>query len=43
MLASVAAIIVGGLIGVAFGHLQNVARRNNEQKELKGEFAAAGH
>ena len=38
MLASAAAIIVGGLIGVAFGHLQNVARRKNEQKEQEGKF-----
>jgi len=38
MFASIAALVVGGLIGLAFGHLQNVARRKNEQKELKGEL-----
>ncbi len=38
MLASIAALIVGGLIGVAFGQLQNVARRRNEQAEAKGTF-----
>jgi hypothetical protein len=38
MFASIAALIVGGLIGVAFGQLQNVARRKNEQDEAKGSF-----
>jgi hypothetical protein len=38
MLASIAALIVGGLIGLAFGQLQNVARRKNEKKEQRGEF-----
>jgi len=38
MFASIAALIVGGLIGVAFGQLQNVARRKNEQKEQQGKF-----
>jgi hypothetical protein len=38
MFASIAALIVGGLIGVAFGQLQNVARRRNEQKEQQGSF-----
>ena len=38
MFASIAAIIVGGLIGVAFGQLQNLARRRNEQKEQQGKF-----
>jgi len=38
MLASIAALIVGGLIGLAFGQLQNVARRRNEQKEQQGTF-----
>ena len=36
MFASIAALIVGGLIGAAFGQLQNVARRRNEQKEAAG-------
>jgi hypothetical protein len=36
MLASIAALIVGGLIGVAFGQLQNVARRRNEKREAAG-------
>jgi hypothetical protein len=36
MLASITALIVGGLIGVAFGQLQNVARRKNEQREAQG-------
>ena len=36
MFASIAALIVGGLIGAAFGQLQNVARRRNEQKEATG-------
>ena len=38
MLASIAALIVGGIIGLAFGQLQNVARRRNEQKEQAGKF-----
>jgi hypothetical protein len=38
MIASIAALIVGGLIGVAFGQLQNVARRKNEQREKDGSF-----
>jgi len=38
MLASIAALIVGGIIGLAFGQLQNVARRRNEQKEQEGKF-----
>ena len=36
MFASIAALIVGGLIGAAFGLLQNVARRKNEQREAQG-------
>jgi hypothetical protein len=38
MLASIAALLVGGLIGAAFGMLQNVARRKNEEKQARGEF-----
>jgi hypothetical protein len=38
MLASIAALVVGGIIGLAFGQLQNVARRRNEQKEQEGKF-----
>ncbi|HWC58991.1 MAG TPA: hypothetical protein VHC44_04785, partial [Verrucomicrobiae bacterium] len=30
------ALIVGGLIGVAFGALQNAARRKNEKREAEG-------
>lgn len=41
MLASIAALIVGGLIGLAFGQLQNIARRRNEQKEQEGKFKNA--
>jgi len=41
MLASIAALIVGGLIGVAFGQLQNVARRRNEQREAEGKLKSA--
>jgi len=36
MFASIAALIVGGVIGAAFGQLQNIARRKNEQREAKG-------
>jgi len=36
MFASIAALIVGGLIGAAFGQLQNIARRKNEEREAKG-------
>jgi hypothetical protein len=36
MFASIAALIVGGLIGTAFGQLQNVARRQNEKREAEG-------
>lgn len=36
MLASLSALIVGGLIGVAFGALQNAARRKNEKSEAEG-------
>jgi hypothetical protein len=38
MLASIAAIIVGGLIGAAFGTLQNIARRQNEKREQEGKL-----
>lgn len=38
MFASIAALIVGGLIGVAFGQLQNVARRQNEKREAEGKL-----
>ena len=38
MFASIAALIVGGLIGVAFGQLQNVARRKNEKREAEGKL-----
>lgn len=36
MFASFAALVVGGLIGAAFGMLQNVARRQNEKREAEG-------
>jgi hypothetical protein len=36
MLASIAALVVGGMIGCAFGALQNVARRQNEKREAEG-------
>jgi len=38
MFASIAALVVGGMIGVAFGMLQNVARRQNEKREQEGKF-----
>ena len=38
MFASIAALIVGGLIGAAFGMLQNAARRQNEKREAAGSF-----
>jgi multidrug efflux pump subunit AcrB len=38
MFGEIAALVIGGLIGTAFGMLQNVARRKNEQKEKQGEF-----
>ena len=38
MFASIAALIVGVLIGVAFGTLHNVARRKNEKSEAEGSF-----
>src|SRR5882724_1369637 len=38
MLASIAAIIVGGIIGSAFGLLQDVARRQNEKREQDGKL-----
>jgi hypothetical protein len=38
MLASISALIVGGLIGSAFGMLQNAARRQNEKREAQGAF-----
>jgi phosphate/sulfate permease len=36
MFVSIAALIVGGIIGAAFGMLQNVARRQNERREAEG-------
>ena len=36
--ASIAALIVGGLIGAAFGMLQNAARRQNEKREQEGKL-----
>lgn len=38
MLGEIAAVIVGGAIGVAFGTLQNIARRKNEEKEKRGDL-----
>jgi hypothetical protein len=38
MLGAIAALIVGGLIGTAFGMLQNLARRKNEEREQRGEL-----
>jgi hypothetical protein len=38
MLAAIAALIVGGLIGAAFGMLQNLARRQNEKREQEGKL-----
>jgi hypothetical protein len=38
MFVSIAALIVGGLIGMAFGQLQNIARHKNEQREAEGKL-----
>src|SRR5258708_4760834 len=38
MLASIAALIAGGMIGVAFGMIQDAARRRNERRQQSGEL-----
>jgi hypothetical protein len=38
MLGAIAALIIGGFIGAAFGMLQNAARRKNEQMQKQGEM-----
>ena len=38
MLASIMAVLVGGIIGAGFGMVQNAARRKNEEKQRKGEL-----
>jgi hypothetical protein len=38
MLASIVAVLVGGIIGAGFGIVQNAARRKNEEKQRKGEL-----
>lgn len=38
MLASIIALLTGGIIGVAFGFVQNAARRRNEERQNKGEL-----
>lgn len=38
MLASIIAVLVGGIIGAGFGVVQNAARRRNEEKQRKGEL-----
>ena len=40
MLASIVALLVGGIIGAAFGMVQNAARRRNEEKQTKGELTS---
>jgi H+/gluconate symporter-like permease len=38
MLASIIALLVGGIIGAAFGMVQNAARRKNEERQKKGDL-----
>ncbi len=38
MLQSIVALVAGGLIGVGFGKLQNLARERNERREQSGEL-----
>lgn len=38
MLQSIAAVLVGGIIGYGFGIVQDAARRHNERKEAEGKF-----
>ena len=38
MLQSIAALIVGGLIGAGFGMVQDAARRRNERLQESGKF-----
>lgn len=38
MLASIIALLAGGIIGAGFGMVQNAARRRNEEKQRKGEL-----
>lgn len=38
MLGAITALIIGGVIGAAFGTLQNFARRKNEQQEREGKL-----
>ena len=41
MLAGIIALIVGGLIGAAFGMIQERARRRNEKRQDAGKFSNA--
>jgi len=38
MLQQIAAIIVGGAIGIGFGMLQDYARRSNEKRQSEGKL-----
>jgi hypothetical protein len=38
MLQAIIALAAGGLIGLAFGKMQNTAREQNERRELSGEL-----
>src|SRR5712671_6102264 len=38
MLASIAALMAGAFIGVAFGMVQDAARRHNEKRQQTGEL-----
>lgn len=38
MLASIAALITGAMIGVAFGMIQDAARQRNEKRQRTGEL-----
>ena len=36
MLQSIVGLIAGGLIGLSFGYVQDIARRRNEKREAEG-------
>jgi|ERR1043166_74966 hypothetical protein len=38
LLATIAAVVTGGMIGVAFGMIQDLARRRNEKRQQTGEL-----
>jgi hypothetical protein len=38
MFQQTAALLVGGMIGVAFGYVQDVARRRNEKRQAEGKL-----